>query len=166
MKFDNASGYVNFLLIFSIIFVLNIISGFLFFQLDLTDDNRYTISDNTKAIIASIDDNITVRILLEGEFPAGFKRLQSSVKDILIKFRDINSKIIFEFEDPSEGTPTEIEQKRKILQDDNIIPISLSYSDETELVQKAVFPFAIINYNSKKLLLICLKNKSPGMMKK
>ena len=162
MKFKNSSGYIRLVLILSIIFVLNVIAGYLYFEIDLTDDNRYTISDNTENIVEKLDDNVTIRVLLDGEFPAGFKRLQSSVADILIKFRNINHNIVFEFEDPSDGTLQEKEQKRKILQEENIIPVSLSYSNGSELVQKAVYPYAIINYNSKKLIINLLEEQKPG----
>ena len=153
MKLERSNPYVSFILVFFIILIINVIAEFANFQIDLTDDNRFTISDNTKAIVASMDDNITVNVLLEGEFPAGFRRLQSSVKDLLLKLRDVNSNIIYEFEDPTSGTPKEKEQRRIQLREDNIIPISLSYSDGTELVQKPVFPFAIINYKSRKMVI-------------
>jgi ABC-2 type transport system permease protein len=83
MKLERSNPYVSFVLVFVIILIINVIAEFANFQVDLTDDNRYTISKNTKDIVASMDDNITVNVLLEGEFPAGFRRLQSSVKDML-----------------------------------------------------------------------------------
>lgn len=162
MKLERSNPYVSFILVFFIILIINVIAEFAKFQIDLTDDNRFTISDNTKAIVASMDDNITVNVLLEGEFPAGFRRLQSSVKDLLLKLRDVNSNIIYEFEDPTSGTPKEKEQRRIQLREDNIIPISLSYSDGTELVQKPVFPFAIINYKSRKMVINLLEEQKPG----
>ena len=162
MKLERSNPYVSFILVFFIILIINVIAEFANFQIDLTDDNRFTISDNTKAIVASMDDNITVNVLLEGEFPAGFRRLQSSVKDLLLKLRDVNSNIIYEFEDPTSGTPKEKEQRRIQLREDNIIPISLSYSDGTELVQKPVFPFAIINYKSRKMVINLLEEQKPG----
>lgn len=55
---------------------------------------------------------MSIRVLLDGEFPAGFKRLQSSVLDILNKIRDINPNIVFEFEDPTVGSVKELEQKK------------------------------------------------------
>ena len=162
MKLERSNPYVSFILVFFIILIINVIAEFANFQIDLTDDNRFTISDNTKAIVASMDDNITVNVLLEGEFPAGFRRLQSSVKDLLLKLRDVNSNITYEFEDPTSGTPKEKEQRRIQLREDNIIPISLSYSDGTELVQKPVFPFAIINYKSRKMVINLLEEQKPG----
>lgn len=160
MKTSNK--YLQFLLIVAIIIVVNIIASFLYTEIDLTDDQRFTLSESTKAVIAAPDDNITIKVLLEGEFPAGFKRLQSSVKDLMDKLRDINPNIVYEFEDPSEGSPRVVEQRQKMLIEEKIVPVSLSYSDGTQLVQKAVFPFAIVTYKAKKYIINLLEEQKPG----
>jgi ABC-2 type transport system permease protein len=162
MKIPSSNRYVQLILVVAIVFVINVIGSFIYTEFDLTDDNRFTLSENTKNIVAGADDNMSIRVLLDGEFPAGFKRLQSSVLDILTEFRDINSNIVFEFEDPTVGSVKELEQRKKLLQEENIIPISLSYSDGTQLVQKAVFPFAIINYRQKKYIVNLLEEQKPG----
>lgn len=158
----SSNRYIQLLLVVAIVFLINVIGSFIYTEFDLTDDNRFTLSENTKKIVSAAGDNMSIRVLLDGEFPAGFKRLQSSVLDILNKFRDINPNIVFEFEDPTVGSVKELEQKKKLLQEDKIIPISLSYSDGTQLVQKAVFPFAIINYRQKKYIVNLLEEQKPG----
>lgn len=158
----SSNRYLQLLLVVAIVFLINVIGSFIYTEFDLTDDNRFTLSENTKKIVSTAGDNMSIRVLLDGEFPAGFKRLQSSVLDILNKFRDINPNIVFEFEDPTVGSVKELEQKKKLLQEDNIIPISLSYSDGIQLVQKAVFPFAIINYRQKKYIVNLLEEQKPG----
>lgn len=162
MKMPSSNRYIQLLLVVAIVFLINVIGSFIYTEFDLTDDNRFTLSENTKKIVSAAGDNMSIRVLLDGEFPAGFKRLQSSVLDILNKFRDINPNIVFEFEDPTVGSVKELEQKKKLLQEDKIIPISLSYSDGTQLVQKAVFPFAIINYRQKKYIVNLLEEQKPG----
>lgn len=155
--------YTQFILVTAIILVMNIIVGFFYTEWDLTEDKRYTLTENTHHLVESLDDNITIRILLDGEdFPAGFKRLQSSVKDILDKFRDINPRIVYDFEDPSEGPSRMIEQRRKQLIEDNIIPVNLTYFDGKQTVQKAIFPFAVINLGPKKQVINLLEEQKPG----
>jgi ABC-2 type transport system permease protein len=162
MKLERSNPYISFMLVIVIILVINVIAEYFNFQYDLTDDDRFTISENTKQIVGSMDDNITINVLLEGEFPAGFRRLQSSVKDLILKLRDANSNITFEFEDPTQGNMKDKEQRMIQLRNDNIIPLSLSYSDGTQLVQKPVFPFAIINFKSKKMVINLLEEQKPG----
>ncbi len=145
-----------------ILTLFNVLSEYLSFSLDLTEDRRYTLSPNTKKVLAAADDNVTIVVLLDGKFPAGFKRLQTAVKELLEKCREINPNITYDFEDPSSGSRSDIERRQKQLIEDNIIPISLSYSDGTELVQKAVFPFAILTFNQKKYVINLLEEQKPG----
>ncbi|MBK9735780.1 MAG: gliding motility-associated ABC transporter substrate-binding protein GldG [Saprospiraceae bacterium] len=156
------SKYAQLLIVMAIVIVINIIASFLFLEFDLTDDRRFTLSQSTIDIVSKVDDNINIKILLDGEFPAGFKRLQSSVRDMMDKLRDVNPNIIFDFEDPSAGTLKEIEQTRKVLSEDKIVPVSLSYSDGTQVVQKAVFPFAVVNYKKRKYVVNLLEEQQPG----
>lgn len=159
---NKSNKYLQLLIVVAIVLAINVIASFLYTDYDLTDDQRFTLSESTKSVVAAPDDNITIKILLDGEFPAGFKRLQSSVKDLMDKLRDINPNIIYEFEDPTEGSPRVVEQRQKILIEEKIIPVSLSYSDGTQLVQKAVFPFAIVTYKAKKYVINLLEEQKPG----
>ncbi len=162
MNLKTTGHFVQLAIIVAIVIVINIIAHFLYFEIDLTADKRFTLSESTKNVVASADDNITIKVLLDGEFPAGFKRLQGSVKDILENFRDINPKIVYEFEDPNEGTSQVVERKRKQLLEDKLVPVNLSYSDGTQLVQKAVFPFAIITYKGRKQIVNLLEEQKLG----
>ena len=162
MQVKSMSKYVQLIVIMAIVFVVNVIGDYVYTDLDLTDDKRFTLSSSTKDIVESIDDNVTIRVLLDGKFPSGFKRLQTATNDILSKFRSINAKIVYEFEDPNEGPASVVERKRKQMIEDNIIPINLSYSDGTQLVQKPVFPFAIVTYKAKKFIINLLEEQKPG----
>ncbi len=159
---NTSNKYLQLLLVVAIIIVVNVIASFLYTEIDLTDDQRFTLSESTKAVVAAPDDNVTIKVLLDGEFPAGFKRLQASVKDLMDKLRDINPNIVYEFEDPTEGSPRVVEQRQKILVEEKIIPVSLSYSDGAQLVQKAVFPFAIVTYKAKKYVINLLEEQKVG----
>lgn len=156
------SKFLQIAIIVAIVFVINVISDYVYTDFDLTDDHRFTLSHSTKDLVESADDNITIRVLLDGEFPAGFKRLQTSVRDILSKFRSINGKIVYEFDDPNAGSPQVVERNIKQLVEEKIIPVNLSYSDGTQFVQKPVFPFAIITYKAKKYVVNLLEEQKPG----
>lgn len=162
MEVKSMSKYIQLIVVMAIVFVANVISDYVYTDFDLTDDKRFTLSSSTKDIVESIDDNVTIRVLLDGKFPSGFKRLQTSTNDILSKFRSINGKIVYEFEDPNEGPASVVERKRKQMIEDNIIPVNLSYSDGTQLVQKPVFPFAIVTYKARNFIINLLEEQKPG----
>lgn len=51
-----------------IIISLNVIGSFLFTRIDLTAENRYSLSDATKKLLGDVDDIIFFKVYLEGDF--------------------------------------------------------------------------------------------------
>ena len=68
---------------------INYISSFIHFRLDLTQEKRYTLSKPTKKILQGLNDQVSVTVLLNGEMPAGFKKLRQTTAEMLQEFREI-----------------------------------------------------------------------------
>ena len=52
------------------IIALNVLSSFFFARLDLTEEKRYSIADATKSMLQSLDNEVVIKVYLEGdEFP-------------------------------------------------------------------------------------------------
>src|SRR5690606_18162285 len=75
------------------LFVLNILASNFFKRIDLTDENRYTLSSTSKEIIEKVESPIMVTVFLAGEFPSEFNRLQLETKRILEEFAAHNPQI-------------------------------------------------------------------------
>ena len=90
-----------------ILILVNVLASMLFFRLDLTADKRHSLSDTSKEILQELDDIIYVKVYLEGEFPAGFTRLQNATHQLLNEFRSYSSFLEYEFINPSENTNQE-----------------------------------------------------------
>ena len=65
-------------IVLGIIVLLNIFSSIYYTYFDLTEDKRFLLTESTKTLLNQVDNPIYVRILLDGDFPAGFKRLQKA----------------------------------------------------------------------------------------
>ena len=76
---------------FCIIIVINVISHYYFFDIDLTEDKKYTLSENSKKTLSNIDDILTVKVYLEGDLPTGFEILSNSINNFLINCKKENS---------------------------------------------------------------------------
>ena len=150
------------LLIIGIIIAVNIISNYFFGALDLTEEKRYTLSKSTHQVVKSLEENVFVKVLLDGDLPPGFKRLQNSTKELLDELKDINPNIQYVFEDPQVGTPQEIKGRRDQLAKDGIIPVALTYNDGTEVTQKGIYPFAIVSYKGRNTKISLLKEQNLG----
>ena len=67
----------QFFIVLGIIILLNISAQFIFYRIDLTSEKRYTLSSATREMMEELDDIVFIKVYLEGEFPAGFKRLRN-----------------------------------------------------------------------------------------
>ena len=84
-----------------IIIFINIISAYVFTRFDLTSEKRYSLSPATKKLLTGLNDIVFFKVYLEGDFPAGFKRLHNETKEMLDEFRAYSDNIQYEFIDPS-----------------------------------------------------------------
>jgi ABC-type uncharacterized transport system involved in gliding motility auxiliary subunit len=83
-----------------ILLLVNVIGSQFFYRFDLTKDKRFTLSEVSLKIIKQVENPLSIKIYLEGDLPAEFKRLQSETQDLLEEFQARNKNIIFEFVDP------------------------------------------------------------------
>ena len=106
MKFNNkrTQSFIQLALLTGVLIFANILSCGVNGHLDLTEEKRFTLTKPTKALLKEVKDVMYVKVLLEGEFPAGFKRLQSSVRELLDDLRAQNGNIEYTFEDQNQGT--------------------------------------------------------------
>lgn len=153
----------------AIIILINFIGSFAFHRFDLTSEKRYTLSDNSKNLVAGLDDIVYVKVYLEGEFPAGFKRLRDETREILDEFRAYaGGNLEYEFINPSES-PDEKERESiyKQLYKEGLRPTDLNVKEEDGTSNKIIWPGALISYQGQEFPIQLLKSQmgvSPEMM--
>lgn len=155
-KFQDIS---ELLIILVILVFANIILSSVFLRWDLTSDKRYSISEASKNIVADLKDKIFIEVYLEGEFPAGFQRLQTTIKETLEQLRSYSGdKIEYKFVNPSAApdakTRNEVfDQLAKV----GLQPTNLMVKEGAEQIQKIIFPGAIIRVLGKEIPVQLLK---------
>lgn len=146
MKMVNVS---QLLLGMLIIILLNVIGSYIYTRFDLTSEKRYSLSDATKDMLADINDLVYFRVYLDGEFPAGFKRLSRETHDMLQEFRAYNKNIEFEFINPSASSDNNERQGiYTMLIDKGLEPTELNVKTKDGTSQKIIFPGAIATYRN------------------
>lgn len=141
------------------IILLNVLASNFFFRLDLTEDKRYTIAPVTRQLLEELPDEVVVEVYLEGDFPAGFKRLQQSVRETLEEFRIYaGSNIRYVFIDPN-GIQDEKQRVEYFtaLAKKGIQPTNLRATEEGKQVERLVFPGALVKYKDKEAAVSLLK---------
>jgi ABC-2 type transport system permease protein len=148
--------------VFGLVVAINILSSFVFFKWDWTEENKYTLTESTRQIVDSIGQPMYIRVLLDGQFPAGFKRLQSSTREFLRGLQKRNPNIEVRFENPSEGSTEEINQNRKTLSDRGIVPVNFRLKEGDEVVERLIYPYAIVAYGEQESVVNLLEEQTPG----
>lgn len=140
-----------------ILVVLNVLGTIFFHRFDLTKDKRYTLSPTSLGILKQVQNPLSIKIYMEGELPADFKRLQQETKQLLEEFQAYNKNIVFEFVDPLENEE-ESEELTKSLFQKGLTPINITVDDKGKQSQAMVFPWAVAVYNNKEVNIPLLKN--------
>jgi gliding-associated putative ABC transporter substrate-binding component GldG len=133
-----------------VILFANVIGGRFFTRIDLTQDKRFTIASSTKEMLESLKEPIYVEVYLEGDFPAGFKRLQSSIKETLEEFRAYSgTNIQYKFTNPSISDDKKVRnQTYAQLAKKGLQPTNLNTQNGDNRQEKIIFPGAIIRCGS------------------
>jgi ABC-2 type transport system permease protein len=168
-KKKHIQSFIQLGLFLGVIILVNILANIrigttpLYTYFDLTEDKRYSLTDPTRTLLRNLDDVVYVQVLLDGEFPAGFKRLQRATREMLDDFRGESGYIEYAFEDPSQGTIEEINQGRETLAKEGIIPTNLRVKENNETSVKLIYPYAIFYYKGRSMPVQLLENQVPGM---
>jgi len=136
-----------------VLLLLNFLANQYYKRFDLTHDKRYTLKDTSKAIVNAINFPLVVKVYLQGEFPAEFKRLQIETKQFLEELRAENSNLKIQFINP--------DSFRETLLKKGMTASNLSVVDENgKLSEEIIFPWAEVVYRNKVTLVNLLPNSN------
>ena len=156
----NVGNYIKLIIIAAILIVINIIASYVHSYIDLTEEKRFTLAESTTNLLYEVEDRIIIKVLLEGKFPASFKRLQQATREMVGEFRDENSNIDYVFEDPTEGDMDNVNNRIRSLAELGVVGRSLTYFEGKEKVQKLVFPYALVQYGDREVIVNLLETAS------
>jgi gliding-associated putative ABC transporter substrate-binding component GldG len=71
------------LLLLIALVLINVAASRLRVRFDMTAEQRYSLSAPTRTLLKNMEEPVTVDVLLTGEFPAVFRKLQKSTDDLL-----------------------------------------------------------------------------------
>ena len=156
---------VSFVISVVLIVTVNVIGSFVFTRFDLTSEKRYTLSDTTKETLRDLDDYVYFKVYLEGDFPAGFKKLRRETKEMLDEFRAYSKYIDYEFINPSESTDrAEIMETYNTLYRQGLNPTELTdQRSDGSVSQMVIWPGALVSYrNNTEIAIDLLESQRPG----
>lgn len=138
---------INYLLLIAgVIILINILSDRFFLRLDFTSDKRYTLGPETRDILSSLKEPVTVTAWFSKELPPEFAQLRRDFKEELIEYSNrSNGKVQFEFINPNEDEATE----QKALQA-GISPVLINVREKDQVKQQKAYLGAVVQYGDQK----------------
>ncbi len=122
-------------------------------RFDLTEEERYTLSSPTRKLLNSLEEPVQIDVLLNGELPAGFKKLAASTDDLLREFKGVGkSNLSFRFIKPGENLN---DTAKAILYDSlsrlglNPTNIKAQTKEGEGQEERLVFPGAVIRHKGR-----------------
>ena len=130
------------------LFAINYISKQWHTRVDLTQDKRYTLSEVSMKTIAKIQNPIVIDVLLKGNIPTEFKKLQTETIQLLDEYTAANGNIIVNFVNPLEGE----EHPESVIQElinNGYQPLQITQNEAGKSSIEYIFPWAVISDGKK-----------------
>jgi gliding-associated putative ABC transporter substrate-binding component GldG len=86
-KAKTRSIVTGLLLSLALLFILNLVSAFVFYRLDLSKGKIHTLSKTSKNLVRKLDDNVVVKVYLSDNLPAEYNVLARYAKDLLSEYK-------------------------------------------------------------------------------
>lgn len=140
------------------VLVINLLASYAYTRFDLTEDQRYTLSQPAVDVAQKFDGPVIVDILLDGNIPAEFTRLKTETVQLMESFASKNSNIKYNLIDPLEDEANAQETIAQ-LQSLGLKPASVTVEENGKVSNELVFPWAMVNYGDRTVKVPLLKNK-------
>ena len=135
------------LLLFVLVLGLMSLSSKLFFQIDLTNDKRYSLSENTVKQLEELKEPLRIDVFLTGDLPTPYLRFRNELDAVLDQLQYYNDNIIVQYNDPFEfGNSNEVVQEMQQYGMQAEIVLENESGNRTESL---IFPWMIVNYGER-----------------
>jgi ABC-2 type transport system permease protein len=147
-----------------LIILLNMLSSHFFFRLDLTEEKRFQIKEQTKEMLHGLNEDVFIEVYLEGELNADFRRFRNSIRETLEEFRiHSDNRVKFTFTDPAAAASEKAQNEFMTeLSNKGIQPTRVIDKDNNQRSEKLIFPGAVVSYGSAEIGVQLLKGNKAG----
>lgn len=137
-------------LIVGLLLIVNIIAINTHYRWDVTNDQRYSISNPTKTLLQNLEKEVRISVFLTGDLPFDFERLSKETAYFLEEIKAKNNSISFRFINPQGKEESLIKQ--------GLTPSRLTVQEDGKVSESVIFPYAIVSSGQKKALVNLLKS--------
>jgi gliding-associated putative ABC transporter substrate-binding component GldG len=93
--------------------LINVLASRFFVRLDLTEDNRYTLSRATRDLLQNLEEPITITAYFTRKLDPSFDNIRKEFEDILTEYHSISKgMVVYEIKNPLKDEKTEQEAQQ------------------------------------------------------
>ena len=142
------------LILFISTFIFIGFSRLFIFQIDFTEDKRYTLSEETMNQIQKIKNPLKIDVFLSGNMPSKYLKFRNELDFILNRIKFYNKNISLNYINPLEFEKTD-DTVNEMIQF-GLPPEIVRENKNGNIKQSLIFPWIVINYGEKseKILLL------------
>ncbi|MBS1647066.1 MAG: gliding motility-associated ABC transporter substrate-binding protein GldG [Bacteroidetes bacterium] len=134
-----------------ILILLNFSGSYFFKRFDLTSEKRYTLNPETIKMLQNLDDEVYVKVYLEGDFNSAFTRLKTATREMLDEFRvyakkGLNYEFVNIYDQKNKGDITALQRD---LYEKGIDPTELRTKSSKGEQTQILFPGAVVYFKTK-----------------
>ena len=113
-------------------------------RIDLTQDKRYTLSKTTRKTLSQIQQPLVIDVLLKGNIPTEFKKLQTEAIQLLEEYTAANDHLIVNFVNPLEDEPNADAAIQNLI-NNGLQPLQIAQTEAGKSSVEYIFPWAVIS---------------------
>ena len=153
-----------FLNVIVFVVLINLLVSNKFYRIDLTEEQRYTIKDQTRDILMGLEDDVYVEVFLTGDLNVEFERFQKAIAETLEEFRIYsNNRIKYKFTDPASALSEKARSEFMAeLAGKGIQPTNVIDTKDGQRVEKIIFPGVTVSYDGIETGVMLLKGNKAG----
>ena len=127
-----------------LLLVINYIAQQWHSRIDLTQDKRYTLSETTRKTLSQIQQPLVIDVLLKGNIPTEFKKLQTEAIQLLEEYTAANDHLIVNFVNPLEDEPNADTAIQNLI-NNGLQPLQIAQTEAGKSSVEYIFPWAVIS---------------------
>jgi len=140
---NRAEKYIKFLIYAAVIILINVVGITLFFRIDLTANNIYSLSKASKQAVATLSEPMTIKVFFTENLPAPHNNTQRYLRDLLEEYAiHANEYFNYRFYDVSpkeEGVTQEARENQELAENYGIRPVEIRSVEQDEIKFKKAY---------------------------
>jgi len=143
-------NYFKLFIYLIIIVLINLVGATLFFRLDLTKNNLYTISEGSRKVVSTLSEPLTINVFFTKDLPAPHNNTERYLHDLLEEYARNGNRFFnyrfFDVDPESEGVSVKTRENREIANNYGIHPVQIQLIEKDQVkFTKAYMGLVIIH---------------------